>query len=50
LASTPSCGASTVAAAQQIAVGFNADFIPQNFASLPGSGAVDDIFGFTKFN
>src|SRR5271154_6945972 len=37
-------------AAQQIAVGFNANFIPLNFASLPGSGAVDDIFVFTNFN
>jgi Na+/H+-dicarboxylate symporter len=46
----PSAGASTVAAAQQIAVGFNANFIPQNFASLAGSGAVDDIFVFTNFN
>ena len=46
----PSAGASTVAAAQQIAVGFNANFIPQNFASLPGSGAVDDIFVFTNSN
>ena len=46
----PSAGASTVAAAQQIAVGFNANFIPQNFASLPGSSAVDDIFVFTNFN
>ena len=46
----PSAGASTVAAAQQIAVGFNANFIPLNFASLPGSGAVDDIFVFTNSN
>jgi len=30
--------------------GFNANFIPQNFASLPGSGAVDDIFVFTNFS
>ena len=45
----PSAGASTVAAAQQIAVGFNANFIPKNFASLPGSPAVDDIFVFTNF-
>jgi hypothetical protein len=46
----PSAGPSTVAAAQQVAAGFNANFIPQNFASLPGSGAVDDIFVFTNFN
>ena len=46
----PSAGPSTVAAAQQIAAGFNANFIPQNFASLPGSGAVDDSFVFTNFS
>jgi hypothetical protein len=46
----PSAGQRTVAAAQQIAVGFNANFIPQNFASLPGSGALDDIFVFTNFS
>ena len=43
-------GQALVAAAQQVAAGFNANFIPQNFASLPGSGAVDDIFVFTNFN
>ena len=46
----PSAGTSIVAAAQQVAVGFNANFIPLNFASLPGSGAVDDIFVFTNFS
>ena len=46
----PSAGSSTVAAAQQVAVGFNANFIPLNFASLPASGAVDDIFVFTNFS
>lgn len=46
----PSAGQSIIAAAQQVATGFNANFIPQNFASLPGSGAVDDIFVFTNFN
>jgi hypothetical protein len=30
--------------------GYNADFIPQNFASLPGSGAVEDIFVFTNLS
>lgn len=45
----PSAGASIVATAKQIAVGFNANFIPKNFASLPGSAAVDDIFVFTNF-
>src|SRR5271169_84127 len=46
----PSAGTSIVAAAHQVAVGFNANFIPLNFSSLPGSGAVDDIFVFTNFN
>jgi hypothetical protein len=46
----PNAGPSTVAAAQQVATGFNANFIPLNFASLPGSGAVDDIFVFTNFS
>jgi hypothetical protein len=46
----PSAGPSIVAAAQQVAAGFNANFIPQNFASLPGSSAVDDIFVFTNFS
>ncbi len=45
-----SAGPSIVSAAQQVAVGFNANFIPLNFASLPGSGAVDDIFVFTNFS
>lgn len=45
----PSAGASTIATAKQIAVAFNANFIPTNFASLPGSPAVDDIFVFTNF-
>jgi len=42
-------GGAFVATAQGIAQGFNANFIPQNFASLPNSGAVDDIFVFTNF-
>src|SRR5271169_591639 len=46
----PSAGTSIVAAAQQIAAGFNANFIPLNFASLPGSDAVDDIFVCTNFS
>jgi hypothetical protein len=41
-------GSSIFATAQQIAVGFNSNFIPQNFATLPGSPAVDDIFVFTN--
>lgn len=39
----------TIATAQQIAKGFNSNFIPQNFGVLPGSTAVDDIFVFTNF-
>ena len=42
-------GTPTFATAQQIAKGFNSNFIPQNFASLPDSTAVDDIFVFTNF-
>jgi hypothetical protein len=45
----PDAGPTIVAAAQHIAVGFNANFIPDNFASLPGTQAVDDIFVFTNF-
>jgi hypothetical protein len=40
---------SVIASAQQIATGFNANFIPENFGTLPGSPAVDDIFVFTNF-
>jgi hypothetical protein len=42
-------GTPTYATAQQIAKGFNSNFIPQNFATLPDSPAVDDIFVFTNF-
>jgi hypothetical protein len=42
-------GTPTFATAQQIAKGFNSNFIPGNFASLPDSPAVDDIFVFTNF-
>jgi hypothetical protein len=45
----PNAGTSTVAAAEQISEAFHANFIPANFASLPGSNAVDDIFVFTNF-
>ncbi len=45
----PSAGQSVVTTAQSIAKGFNANFIPQNFATLPNSPAVDDIFVFTNF-
>src|SRR5271156_417352 len=43
----PSAGADIIATAQAVAKGFNANFIPKNFATLPGSGAVRDIFVFT---
>lgn len=45
----PSAPASVIATAKQLAVSFNANFIPQNFATLPNSPAVDDIFAFTNF-
>jgi hypothetical protein len=46
----PNAPAATIAAAKQIAEGFNANFIPQNFGILPDSTAVDDIFVFTNFS
>jgi hypothetical protein len=45
----PNAPPSVIATAQQIAGGFNANFIPQNFGTLPNSAAVDDIFVFTNF-
>jgi hypothetical protein len=36
--------------AHQLAANFHANFIPQNFATLPGSPAVDDIYSFPIFN
>ena len=45
----PNAPAAIVAAAKQVAIGFNSNFIPQNFGALPGSTAVDDIFVFTNF-
>jgi hypothetical protein len=45
----PNAPAGVITTAKQIAVGFNANFIPQNFGILPGSSAVDDIFVFTNF-
>ena len=45
----PSAPASVIATAKQLAVNFNANYIPQNFAALPNSPAVDDIFSFTNF-
>jgi hypothetical protein len=44
----PKAPAAIIAAARQVAAGFNSNFIPQNFATLPGSPAVDDIFVFTN--
>lgn len=46
----PTAPATVIATAKQVAVGFNANFIPQNFAILPGSTAVDDIFVFSNFH
>src|SRR5271163_3484015 len=37
-----------VSTAQSIAKGFNANFIPANWATLPGSAAVRSIFVFTN--
>jgi hypothetical protein len=45
----PNAAAAVIAAAKQVAAGFNSNFIPQNFGVLPGSTAVDDIFVFTNF-
>jgi hypothetical protein len=45
----PAAPPAIIAAAKQVATGFNSNFIPQNFAILPGSTAVDDIFVFTNF-
>jgi hypothetical protein len=46
---SPDAPASVIATAHQVAAGFNANFIPTNFGSLPNSPAVDDIFVFTNF-
>lgn len=45
----PKAPAAIIAAARQVAAGFNSNFIPQNFGTLPGSAAADDIFVFTNF-
>jgi hypothetical protein len=45
----PNAAPAVIAAAKQVAAGFNSNFIPQNFGVLPGSTAVDDIFVFTNF-
>jgi hypothetical protein len=43
-------GSAFTSLAQTVAQGFNANFVPTAFATLPGSGAVDDIFVFTNFH
>jgi hypothetical protein len=45
----PNAPAGIIAAAHQVAEGFNSNFIPTNFGTLPDSPAVDDIFVFTNF-
>lgn len=45
----PNAPAAIIAAAKQVATGFNSNFIPENFGTLPNSPAVDDIFVFTNF-
>jgi hypothetical protein len=45
----PNAPAAIIAAAHQIAEGFNSNFIPTNFGTLPNSPVVDDIFAFTNF-
>jgi hypothetical protein len=45
----PNAPTALITAAKQLAITFKANFIPQNFGTLPGSPAVDDIFSFTNF-
>jgi hypothetical protein len=45
----PKAPSSVITAAKQLAATFNANFISRNFATLPGSPAVDDIYAFTNF-
>jgi hypothetical protein len=45
----PNAPAAIIATAHQVANGFNSNFIPTNFGTLPNSPAVDDIFVFTNF-
>jgi hypothetical protein len=45
----PNAPAAVIAAAKQVATGFNSNFIPTNFGTLPNSPAVDDIFVFSNF-
>ncbi len=50
---TPEVGvnpaSSYVSLAHTVANGFNSNFVPQAFTSLPGTKAVDDIYVFTNF-
>jgi hypothetical protein len=46
----PKAPSSLIAIAHQLAANFHANFIPQNFGTLPGSPAVDDIYSFPIFN
>ena len=45
----PNAPKAVIATAKAVATGFNANFIPRNFGTLPGSPAVDDIYVFTNF-
>ncbi len=45
----PNAPPAIIAAAQNVAKGFNSNFIPTNFGTLPNAPAVDDIFVFTDF-
>lgn len=44
----PNAPTAVIAAAKQVAIAFNSNFIPQNFGTLPNSPAVDDIFVFSN--
>jgi hypothetical protein len=46
----PKAPSSLIAIAHQLAANFHSNFIPQNFGTLPGSPAVDDIYSFPIFN
>ncbi|MGA7223489.1 MAG: hypothetical protein WB621_03625 [Candidatus Acidiferrales bacterium] len=43
-------GSTFTSLAQTVAEGFNSNFVPTAFGTLPGSEAVDDIFVFTNFS
>lgn len=44
---TPGSGFASLA--NTVAEGFNSNFVPAAFSTLPGSGALDDIYVFTNF-